>query len=108
MTDKAKVLLIEDDELTISAVEGYLASTAVVTVARSKASACAALNDDFRLVISDLSIPSQDGSFDAVVDNGIDVLTEVVVTTRCTAIFVFSGQIDSAQFVPSHQRQSRR
>ena len=99
MTDKAKVLLIEDDELTISAVEGYLAAAAVVTVARSKASACAALNDDFRLVISDLSIPSQDGSLDAAVDNGIAVLSELHDATRCATVFVFSGQINAAQLV---------
>ena len=96
---KAKVLLIEDDERMIDIIEEYLAPAAVVTVARSKASAYAVLNDDYCLVISDLSIPSQDGSLDATVDNGIAVLSEIDGAARCSTVFVFSGQINATQLV---------
>ena len=98
---KANVLLIEDDQDMIEIVENRLASSAIVTVAKSRAGAYAVFDDDYCLVISDLSIPSQDGSLDATVDNGIAVLSEIAGAARCSTVFVFSGHCNAAALVAS-------
>ena len=98
--DKAKILLIEDDERMIEIITGRLAEMADVTVARSAASAYAC-RDDYRLVVCDLSIPSQDGSLDAEVSHGAAVLAGVALddATRGATVFVFSGYVDAAPIV---------
>ena len=93
---KPDVLLIEDDELIIGIVENYLAASAVVTTARSEASAYAALNSRYDLVISDLSIPTIDGSLDEDPSNGVCVLNELLDLDENATIIVFSGHVDAA------------
>ena len=90
-----RVLLIEDEQLTVDQIVGYLEAEcqAVVKVARSRDSAIAALNgdDDFDLIVCDIRIPTQDGSLDVQEQHGLRVHDEAKTKHPGTFRRFFSG-----------------
>ncbi len=93
-----RVLLVEDEEATIQALQAPLETVcnADVTVARSRDSALSVVAADhhFDLVVCDLRIPTQDGSLDVAEEHGFRVHDEVVSVYPGTFSRFLSGYVN--------------